>query len=304
MERILVIGGTGFIGSAVIRSLAARNDVILRVLARDPARLPSGVDETIVGDFLDEQLLSEALQGQSAVVHAANYLGKDEALQERVNAEGSALVTQVAAENKVERVVSFSNTAVYGREPLRGQRSAELTPAPQSALNSTRLVADQKVLAAGGIVLRTNLTYGLGDKLVVPAMLAFIRRLGALIDQGKAVVSVISVDDLALVAASLASGRSEWTAGTLYHAAYPKPVMVSDILKTCAQSLDVVLPHDSLSAEQAFSRGEELGVGVGQVAMIAQDRWVAASEVWETTGLSPRDFVLSDAEIEWYRRFV
>lgn len=75
--RILVTGGSGFIGAHSVAELVrAGHDV--RVLVRDASRLdsalrPLGIDgvEHVVGDVLDAEAVARAMQGQDALLHAA-----------------------------------------------------------------------------------------------------------------------------------------------------------------------------------------------------------------------------------------
>lgn len=76
---ILVIGGTGLVGSAVVRELLARG-ADLRLLVRDPkADVPSGV-ETAVGDLLDPPAIDRALTGIDAL-YLLNAVTPDELTQ-------------------------------------------------------------------------------------------------------------------------------------------------------------------------------------------------------------------------------
>jgi uncharacterized protein YbjT (DUF2867 family) len=72
--RILVLGGTGFIGRRLVRALAERN-VPFRLLARDAEKarrvLPEGADaEVAAGDLVTGEGMGDALQG----IHTAFYL--------------------------------------------------------------------------------------------------------------------------------------------------------------------------------------------------------------------------------------
>lgn len=65
--KILVLGGTGTVGSAVVRELLARGEQV-RVLTRDAAkaRLPEGA-EAVEGDLLDPKTARSAFRGMDGV---------------------------------------------------------------------------------------------------------------------------------------------------------------------------------------------------------------------------------------------
>src|SRR5947209_15991217 len=68
-SKVVVLGGTGFLGRAVTRQLLADRHQV-RVLVRDPERaqlLPPGT-KILVGDALDPQTLLSACQGADYVV--------------------------------------------------------------------------------------------------------------------------------------------------------------------------------------------------------------------------------------------
>ncbi|MCC5951446.1 MAG: NAD-dependent epimerase/dehydratase family protein [Acidimicrobiia bacterium] len=79
--RVLVTGGTGFIGSwATLAFLDAGHDV--RLLVRDPAKATRvfaahgrDVPDTVVGDMADAAAVGAALDGCDAVLHAAAQVG-------------------------------------------------------------------------------------------------------------------------------------------------------------------------------------------------------------------------------------
>lgn len=75
--KVLVTGGTGLVGShAAAAIVRAGHDV--RLLVRRPDQVPASlgplgleVSDVVVGDVLDEQAVSRAVEGCAAVVHAA-----------------------------------------------------------------------------------------------------------------------------------------------------------------------------------------------------------------------------------------
>src|SRR5579862_3646281 len=68
-KMIVVTTPTGHIGSQVVENLLAANETV-RVIARDPARLPAGVRariEIVQGSSDDERILMRALEGAESL---------------------------------------------------------------------------------------------------------------------------------------------------------------------------------------------------------------------------------------------
>ncbi len=120
---ILVTGGAGFVGRAVVRALLARGEKV-RVLdvAADPP-LPLGVDLRL-GSVTDAVSVSQALVGVEAVIHLAAlahlWLPDPQAYQ-RVNVRGTEVVLSKAMNAGVPRLVHCSSyVTLIGRSTRRG----------------------------------------------------------------------------------------------------------------------------------------------------------------------------------------
>jgi len=107
---VLVAGGTGFVGTAIVHALRARG-LDVRVLARDPGRAGSlesiGV-ELVRGDLTDAESLAPAVEGCTHVVNLVAIIKGSPADFERVMTRGTAALIDTARRAGVIRFVQMS----------------------------------------------------------------------------------------------------------------------------------------------------------------------------------------------------
>src|SRR5919206_1288929 len=116
--RAFVTGGTGFIGSRVVKRLRDRGDDVV-VLARRPEKA-SGLDAQVVeGDLSDADAIRRGVEGCQAVFHiAADYrVGMPKSKREQMydaNVRGTERVFDAAVDAGVERIVYVSTVNIFG----------------------------------------------------------------------------------------------------------------------------------------------------------------------------------------------
>jgi dihydroflavonol-4-reductase len=127
--RALVTGGTGFVGSAVVRALLAEGwDVACLVRASSDRRNLEGLDVRLkLGNLMDRTSLAGAIAGCDALYHvAALYSSRPEDADAlfRVNVEGTRHVLQAAWQGGVARIVHTSTIGTIG-QPADGRLAME-----------------------------------------------------------------------------------------------------------------------------------------------------------------------------------
>jgi uncharacterized protein YbjT (DUF2867 family) len=106
--RILVTGGTGFVGPAIIRALVDAGHAV-RALERETGRsagLPS--QEAVQGDVTDAASLERATDGQDVVVHLVALLSGPPKEFQRVMEQGTRDLVAAARSAGVQRFVLMS----------------------------------------------------------------------------------------------------------------------------------------------------------------------------------------------------
>ena len=117
--RIFLTGGTGFIGSCLVRRLA-ETEHELRCLARETSNsqvLKEIGAEIVIGDVTDRASLDRGMEGCDWVVHLASsfvFWVPDNKVFHDVNVLGTRNVMEKALETGVSKVVYVSTATVYG----------------------------------------------------------------------------------------------------------------------------------------------------------------------------------------------
>ncbi|QQG47091.1 MAG: NAD-dependent epimerase/dehydratase family protein [Candidatus Woesebacteria bacterium] len=126
-KRILITGGAGFIGSTLVRKLAANNDIVVYDnLRRDAMKYfpkENGISDVnfVKGDILDANLLRGVTSffKPQIVFHLAAMAGVTDYYRQptktmEVNAVGTYNVLQSVKDLPIERFIYFSTSEVYG----------------------------------------------------------------------------------------------------------------------------------------------------------------------------------------------
>jgi dihydroflavonol-4-reductase len=151
---VLVTGGTGFLGRAILERLLADGDRVKALARSKTSALALGESgaEPVRGDVLDLEALASAMQGCEIVYHAAGanaFCVRDPSPMFEVNVRGSRNVVRAAARAEVKRVVYTSSAATLGER--KGTVGDEQSPHRGWFLSDyerSKFEAERAVLAA------------------------------------------------------------------------------------------------------------------------------------------------------------
>lgn len=191
--KILVTGGTGFIGRALVPKLVeAGNQVrlLIRPAKRTP-EVPKGVPVQIaVSSVTDARGLRSAMSGMEVVIHLAS-VERQGAYADlmRIDIEGTRLVARIAKESGIQRLVFVSHLGAdrFSAFPVSKAKGLAEEAIRTSGLNYT--------------IFRSGIAFGEGDSLTsgIAQLLVAIPLLFIVPGDGKTLLQPIWVEDLATV---------------------------------------------------------------------------------------------------------
>ena len=227
MGRVLVLGGTGFIGSEVARGCRAAGFEVRAVARRRPDEWASHrADELVLGDVEDPLLLNQALEGIDWVVHAVGCPPPAASTDDFESTASAILGLDTLLEALRDRPgvgLTFvsSGGAVYGNA-VRLPVDEDMRCRPISAYGLGKLIAEDSIAAYSaryGIpvrILRVANAYGpeqdaSSGQGVIGAMLRAAVDGGSVpvFDGGRAVRDFVHVTDVTNAVVTLRPGRSE-----------------------------------------------------------------------------------------------
>ena len=145
MKRILITGGSGFIGSHIAEYFNGKAEIrILDNLRSGYRRNLDGLDvEFIEGDVRDRAAVARAVEGCDHVFHLAAMVSVPESMFKieecvDINVNGLLVVLEESAKAGVEKLCFSSSAAIYGDNPVVPKVETML-PEPKSPYAITKL---------------------------------------------------------------------------------------------------------------------------------------------------------------------
>lgn len=165
--KVLITGGGGFIGSHLVEYFQGRAEVRLLENWRSGHRhnLNGFQYELIEGSILDREAVRRAVAGVDYVFHLAAMVSVPESMRapvecNAINATGTLLVLEEAAQAGVKKLVLSSSAAIYGDNPVTPKQETML-PEPKSPYAVTKLDGEYycQMFTTEGRLATTSLRY-------------------------------------------------------------------------------------------------------------------------------------------------
>lgn len=228
--KILLTGGTGFVGSALRRELKnQRHDVRLLVRSDSAAKIDAreGFD-VLVGDVLDTHACLRAVDGCDTLIHLVGIRREDPQhgmTYEAMHTEATYAIVDAARRAKVKRIVYMSALGARDDAPSRYHR--------------TKHEAEEIVRKSGmrWTFFRPSIIFGTGDEFH-PLMADLVHRhIVPVIDGGKSLLQPVALENV--VGPMARSVTMPETQGKTYEVGGPERLQFVEIMQKIARHYGV-----------------------------------------------------------------
>jgi len=288
--RILVTGGTGFTGKALVLRLLEEGHEVVALDYKEGLKtdeLRAAGAQVIIGSVTDREMVERAVEGVEVVQHLAaafRELGVSEDFYREVNVEGTRNVLAAAHRAGVRKVIYCSTCGVHGnvdRPP--GGEDAPIQPADyyqRTKYMAEPIAREYNQRGLPTVIIRPAAIYGPGD----PERFAMIFRRVArgtfpMFGNGRTLYHPLYIDNLvdAFVLA-MAEGKGD---GEAYLIADEEYLGIEDLVRRVAKALgvEVKVPHYPVWPV----------VAAGHVCEV----------LWKPFGVPPPIF---PRRVDWYRQ--
>ncbi len=284
---ILVIGGTGFVGSNLIRRMR-RERLPVRALVRDPDKAEGLADlgiEAVPGDLSDKASLETAVAGVERVIHLVGIIQEAPGVTfQGVHVEGTQNLVEAARKAGVRHF--FYQSALGVR------------PGAKSEYHKTKWQAEELVRASGipYTILRPSLIYGPGDQFTL-RLAEIIRQSPVLpvLGSGRSKVQPIAIDDV--VSCIVTAVTSDAFLNESYEIGGPEQLTYEEVTRAIAGAMGIKRPavHVPMLFMKPMVRVLETvlpkpPVTTDQLIMLGEDNVCSMRDIREVFGIEPIKF--------------
>ncbi|MFE1629465.1 NAD-dependent epimerase/dehydratase family protein [Brevibacillus reuszeri] len=326
-KRVLVTGGTGFLGQKLVHRLHEEGYEVT-ALGRDQ-RIGSELQQKgirfVQSDIRDKEAMVEACRNQDVVHHVAAFSSPWGTYRDMyaTNVDGTSHIIAGCMKYGIERLVHVSTPSIYfafdDREGIQ-----ENDPLPKRFANTyahTKYLAECKVDEAfqaglGAITIRPRALFGPGDNTILPRLIrANEKRFVPLIGGGRAVMDLTYIENV-VDAQLLCMDSPASTLGQAYNITNGEPVTLIDVLSDVFRRLEMPLRAKELPYWQAFSAAwvletlsrtllgnREPVLTCFSVGVLAKSQTLDITKARKALGYSPRVSIAEGIEAftQWWR---
>jgi nucleoside-diphosphate-sugar epimerase len=252
--KVLVTGGTGFTGKALVKKLLDEGHKVVALDNKEGVKtdeLRAWGTEVIIGTVTDREVVARCMNGVNIVHHLAaafRELDVPNSYYEEVNVGGTRIVLEEALKHKVKKFIYCSTCGVHGNiDHPPADENAPIQPADyyqRTKYEAEPLVSEYSKKGMQTVVLRPAAIYGPGDPERFYMIFKKVQKgIFPMFGGGKTLYHPLFIDNF--IDVFMLTMKDGVGVGQTYLVADEEYVEIEELVKKVAKSLNVnvKIPH-------------------------------------------------------------
>ncbi len=231
--KILVTGGTGFLGKRLVQRLVDEGHDVSVFSRHVQEDLPDTIT-AYTGDVRDKNALKKAFKKVDIVYHLAISLNEADSSMRDINVRGTQNVVDLCKENKVKQLIYMSSSGVLGETSRPSQENFPYNPKTtyeKSKMEGEKIIKDSGVPYT---IIRTTII--LGPNLIWMKIFEAAKKGYPIIGSGKNYFHLVYVDDVVSLLA-LSTGNKK-AMNQVFHIASKDTPTYEEVYKIICDELN------------------------------------------------------------------
>ncbi len=274
-DKILVTGGGGFLGKAVVKMLVDRGSDVTSFSRNFYPELASMGVKQFQGDIANFEDVDNACIGIDTIFHVAAKAGVSGRWDDyfKPNVVGTENIIRASIKNGVARLIYTSSpSVVFDGNNMEGVDESVPYPSKYHApYPATKAMAEKIVLNAASdklktIILRPHLIWGAGDNHLLPGIIARHKRLKRVGDgtnrvdtiyiDNAAYAHILAYDKLKKEESRVCGSKKQSISGNIYFISQDEPVLLWKMVDRMLEAAGLPKVKGSVSVETAEKAGK------------------------------------------------
>jgi nucleoside-diphosphate-sugar epimerase len=245
--RILVTGGTGFLGKRLVQKLIDEGHHVSVFVRRDNEDMPAKA-VLYRGDIRDKAALGKAFSGIDVVYHLAICLNEADPEMWDINVSGTQNVVEMCRQKKIKHLIYMGSAGALGETRKPSKEDMPYKPRTwyeKSKVESEKIIRDSKVPYT---IVRTTII--LGPNLVWMKIFEAAKKGYPIIGSGKNYFQLVYVDDVVRML-DIVKGNSK-AINQIFHVASKDTPTYEEVYKMICEELKCKMTKKHIPVRAAY----------------------------------------------------
>lgn len=235
--KILITGGTGFLGTRLVKKLLKKGHAVTVYAMSESEELKTTDAKQIIGNILDEKKLHHAFNGIDIVYHLAAILDESNPDMERINIEITETIIRQCKEKHIKHIIFPSSIGVLGY--TKNPATEDMPYNPTTRYEKSKVECEKQIISSGLPYTIARITIIYGPNRFWKQIFSAAKKNYPIIGKGNNQWHLIYIDDVIDALTLMLKGKPK---NQIYHIAAGDPHTYLETYKIICKILDLPEP--------------------------------------------------------------